>query len=55
MPYQPTVVGTRYMVAAGHYLATQAAFDILPSNTCPSPGTAQAAIATSGAGMRINP
>lgn len=29
MPYQPTVVGTRYMVAAGHYLATQAAFDIL--------------------------
>ena len=29
MAYQPTVVGTRYMVSAGHYLATQAAFDIL--------------------------
>jgi gamma-glutamyltranspeptidase/glutathione hydrolase len=27
--YQPTVYGTRYMVSAGHYLATQAAHDIL--------------------------
>jgi len=29
MAYQPTVRGTRYMVSAGHYLAAQAAFDIL--------------------------
>jgi gamma-glutamyltranspeptidase/glutathione hydrolase len=29
MPYQPTMLGTRYMVAAGHYLATQAGYDIL--------------------------
>lgn len=29
MPYQPTVAGTRYMISAGHYLATQAGFDIL--------------------------
>ena len=29
MPYQPTMLGTRYMVSAGHYLATQAGFNIL--------------------------
>ena len=29
MPYQPTMLGTRYMVSAGHYLATQAGYDIL--------------------------
>ncbi|MDH3700497.1 MAG: gamma-glutamyltransferase family protein [Alphaproteobacteria bacterium] len=29
MPYQPTMLGTRYMVAAGHYLAAQAGFNIL--------------------------
>jgi gamma-glutamyltranspeptidase/glutathione hydrolase len=29
MPYQPTMLGTRYMVAAGHYLSTQAGYDIL--------------------------
>ena len=29
MGYQPTITGNRYMVAAGHYLATQAGFDSL--------------------------
>jgi gamma-glutamyltranspeptidase / glutathione hydrolase len=29
MPYQPVINGTRYMVSAGHFLATQAGFDIL--------------------------
>lgn len=29
MPYQPTMLGTRYMVSAGHYLATQAGFNVL--------------------------
>ena len=29
MPLQPPVHGTRYMVSAGHILATQAGFDIL--------------------------
>jgi len=29
MPFQPTMLGTRYMVSAGHYLATQAGFNIL--------------------------
>jgi len=29
MPLQPTINGTRYMVSAGHFLATQAGFDIL--------------------------
>ena len=29
MPLQPTIPGTRYMVSAGHFLATQAGFDIL--------------------------
>jgi len=29
MPLQPTIHGTRYMVSAGHFLATQAGFDIL--------------------------
>ncbi|MCG8691627.1 MAG: gamma-glutamyltransferase family protein [Minwuiales bacterium] len=29
MPYQPMIAGTRYMISAGHYLATQAGFDIL--------------------------
>ena len=29
MGYQPTITGSRHMVAAGHYLATQAGFDIL--------------------------
>jgi gamma-glutamyltranspeptidase/glutathione hydrolase len=29
MGYQPTIAANRYMVAAGHYLATQAGFDIL--------------------------
>lgn len=29
MPYQPTMLGTRYMVSAGHYLATQAGYNIL--------------------------
>lgn len=29
MAYQPTINGTRYMISAGHYLATQAGFDIL--------------------------
>jgi gamma-glutamyltranspeptidase/glutathione hydrolase len=29
MPLQPTINATRYMVSAGHFLATQAGFDIL--------------------------
>ena len=29
MPHQPVINGTRYMVSAGHFLATQAGFDIL--------------------------
>ncbi len=29
MAYQPTINGTRYMISAGHFLATQAGFDIL--------------------------
>ena len=29
MAYQPTVTGSRYMISAGHYLATQAGFEIL--------------------------
>ncbi|MFT5507731.1 MAG: gamma-glutamyltranspeptidase/glutathione hydrolase [Hyphomicrobiaceae bacterium] len=29
MPLQPPINGTRYMVSAGHFLATQAGFDIL--------------------------
>ena len=29
MPFQPTMLGTRYMVSAGHYLATQAGYNIL--------------------------
>ncbi len=29
MPLQPKINGTRYMVSAGHFLATQAGFDIL--------------------------
>ncbi|MEM9682911.1 MAG: gamma-glutamyltransferase, partial [Pseudomonadota bacterium] len=29
MPFQPTMLGTRYMVSAGHYLATQAGFNVL--------------------------
>ena len=27
--YQPTMLGTRYMCSAGHYLASRAGFDIL--------------------------
>ena len=27
--YQPTMLGTRYMCSAGHYLAARAGFDIL--------------------------
>jgi len=29
MPLQPTINGTRYMISAGHFLATQAGFNIL--------------------------
>ncbi len=29
MAYQPTITGNRYMVSAGHWLATQAGFEIL--------------------------
>lgn len=29
MPWQPSITGTRYMISAGHWLATQAGFEIL--------------------------
>lgn len=29
MSYQPAVTGSRYLISAGHYLATQAGFDVL--------------------------